>query len=159
MNKQALLKKVVARLRDELSLYAKAARSARAEATDEQSKAENKYDTRGLEASYLARGQSRQAAEITAAITELEAMTPRAFAPGEPIQPGALVTLEVGRERLHYFLLPRGGGTEVTAGGTEILVITPQSPVGQAVLNKAQGLVLELEFGGPRQKYRIVEVA
>ena len=59
MNKRALIKKIVARLTDELEVYFRAAHASRAEATHEQSKAENKYDTRGLEASYLAHGQSR----------------------------------------------------------------------------------------------------
>ena len=66
VNKQSLVKKIIARLTGELELYAKAAHAAHAEATHEQSKAENKYDTRGLEASYLARGQSKQAAELEA---------------------------------------------------------------------------------------------
>lgn len=56
MDKRALIKKIVAQLEAELALLTKAARSAHAEATHESSKAENKYDTRGLEASYLARG-------------------------------------------------------------------------------------------------------
>jgi len=72
MNKRVLIKKIVARLTEELEVYFRAARASRAEATHEQSKAENKYDTRGLEASYLARGQSRQAAEIQDAIAAFE---------------------------------------------------------------------------------------
>jgi hypothetical protein len=63
MNKRAVLKKIIAKLTGELEVYFRAAEYARAEATHEQNKAENKYDTRGLEASYLARGQSKQAAE------------------------------------------------------------------------------------------------
>lgn len=47
VNKQRLVKKIIARLTGELELYAKAAHAAHAEATHEQSKAENKNDTRG----------------------------------------------------------------------------------------------------------------
>ena len=72
MNKNALIKKIVNRLTEELEIYFRAAMASRAEATHEQSKAENKYDTRGLEASYLARGQSKQAAEIQGAIAAFE---------------------------------------------------------------------------------------
>ena len=72
MNKRAIIKKIVARLTEELQVYFRAAQFSRAEATHESSKAESKYDTRGLEASYLARGQSKQAAEIEAAIAEFE---------------------------------------------------------------------------------------
>ena len=72
MNKRALIKKIIAQLASGLDAYVRAARAAHAEATHEQSRAENKYDTRGLEASYLARGQSQQAAEIEAAVPSAE---------------------------------------------------------------------------------------
>jgi len=64
LNKRAIVQKIIALLVAELEGYNRSARAAHAEATDEQCKAENKYDTPGLEASYLARGQSRQAAEV-----------------------------------------------------------------------------------------------
>ena len=99
MNKRALIKKIVARLADELEVYFRAARASRAEATHEQSKAENKYDTRGLEASYLARGQSRQAVEIQAAIAAFETLDARQFGAGEPIDVGAFVELAFDGEK------------------------------------------------------------
>ena len=68
VDKKALIGKIIEQLTAELELFAKAARASHAEATHEQSKAESKYDTRGLEASYLARGQSRQLAETEQAI-------------------------------------------------------------------------------------------
>jgi len=85
LNKRAIIKKILGKLGDELEVYFRAAKFARAEATHEQNKAENKYDTRGLEASYLAHGQSKQAAELEAAITDFENLNHRAFAKGEPI--------------------------------------------------------------------------
>src|SRR5882724_12967040 len=96
MNKHALIQKIVAKLASELEVYFRAAQASRAEATHEQSKAESKYDTRGLEASYLAHGQSKQAAELQAAIAEFEKLDTRKFAAGEPIDLGALVELEHG---------------------------------------------------------------
>ena len=77
MNKRALIKKIIAQLTAELEVYFRAAHAAHAEATHEQNKAENKYDTRGLEASYLARGQSRQAMETQAAIAAFEKLVAR----------------------------------------------------------------------------------
>ena len=111
MNKRALIKKIVARLTDELEVYFRVAQASRAEATHEQSKAENKYDTRGLEASYLARGQSRQAVEIQAAIAAFEKLDARRFGADEPIDVGAFVELELNSEKTAYFIGPRAGGT------------------------------------------------
>ncbi|HTV76003.1 MAG TPA: hypothetical protein VMD57_03315, partial [Candidatus Baltobacteraceae bacterium] len=113
MNKRAIVKKIVSRLAEELQIYFRAAQFSRAEATHESSKAESKYDTRGLEASYLARGQSGQAAEIEAAIAEFEKLPAKKFGANEPIDLGALVELESGGENLSYFIGPRAGGTEV----------------------------------------------
>jgi len=64
MQKAQLLQLIIASLSDSLALLEKAARASHAEATHEGSKAESKYDTRGLEAAYLAGGQARQAKEI-----------------------------------------------------------------------------------------------
>lgn len=159
VNKSALVKKIVAQLTAELELYFKAARAAHAEATHEQSKAENKYDTRGLEAAYLARGQSRQAAETGLALKDFESLVVRDFAPGEAIDLGALVELESKGERLWYFIGPRAGGTELVHNKTEVLVITPQSPLGQQLVGKKQGDRLQFELGGAKSNYRVVAVS
>src|SRR5271170_2301946 len=124
MNKRILTRKIVERLTEELQVYFRAAQFSRAEATHESSKAESKYDTRGLEASYLARGQSKQAAEIEAAIAEFEKLAVRNFGADEPIDLGALVELETGGESSFYFISPRAGGTEIVHDKKEILVIT-----------------------------------
>ena len=158
MNKRALIDAIIARLNDELAVYCKAAQASRAEATHEQSKAESKYDTRGLEASYLARGQSRQAAELEASIEAFTKLNARAFGEGEPIDVGALVELEQRGERMFYFIGPRAGGTEVEHGEREVLVITPQSPLGAQLQGRKQGERLQLTLAGARNHYRIATV-
>ena len=158
MNKRALLKKIVAKLTSELEVYFRAAQASRAEATHEQSKAESKYDTRGLEASYLARGQSKQMAELETAIKEFSQIEPRDFGAGGVIEIGALVELEAGGERSFYFIGPRAGGTEVLHDEKEILVITPQSPLGSQLMEKKQGEKFKLNLGGRTQPAHIVRV-
>jgi transcription elongation GreA/GreB family factor len=158
VKKSEVIKKIIAQLATELDLYFRAARAAHAEATHEQSKAENKYDTRGLEASYLARGQSRQAAEIAQAIGQFESLAVRDFGPADAIDVGALVELEMKKDRLWYFVGPCAGGTEVVIGKKEVLVITPQSPLGQQLVGKRQGERLNFEVGGCRNDYRVLAV-
>lgn len=158
MNKRAIIKKITAKLTGELEVYFRAAQFARAEATHEQNKAENKYDTRGLEASYLARGQSRQAAEIEAAIVEFEKLAGQKFNATDGVNLGALVVLEVGGETMYYFLGPRAGGTEVIHDKKEILVITPQSPLGEQLMGLQAGDQPQLNFGGAKQPAKILSV-
>jgi len=158
MNKRALIKKIVARLTEELEVYFRAAQASRAEATHEQSKAENKYDTRGLEASYLARGQSRQAAEIQGAIAAFEMLAARKFGAGEPIEVGAFVELGFDGEKTAYFIGPRAGGMEVFHDKREVTVITPQSPLGEQLVGRKQGDVLQLNLGGAHNQYKVTVV-
>ena len=158
MNKRAIIQKITAKLVSELEIYFRAAQFSRAEATHESNKAENKYDTRGLEASYLARGQSKQAAELEAAIAEFEQLGARKFAVGDAIAVGALVELEHGGESSFYFLGPRAGGTEVRHDRKEILVITPQSPLGEQLVGKKSGDQPQLNFGGTKQSAKILSV-
>ena len=158
MNKRVIIKKIIARLAEELAVYLRAAQFARAEATHEQNKAENKYDTRGLEASYLARGQSQQAAELDAAIIEFEKLNVKNFAAGAAIAVGALVELEMGGEKNFYFLGPRAGGTEIIHDKNEILVITPQSPLGEQLAGKKSGDAFALKLGKETRPAKITGV-
>ena len=158
MNKRTLIQKIISKLNEELAVYFRAAQASRAEATHEQSRADNKYDTRGLEASYLARGQSKQAAELESSIVEFEKLDTRKFSAGEGAAVGALVQLEMGSEVSFYFIGPRAGGTEVVQEKQEVLVITPQSPLGAQLMEKKQGDRLQLLLAGKKQPARIVSV-
>lgn len=151
MNKQEVLNLIVAKLMEDAALYFRAARSAQFEATDEQSKAENKYDTRGLEASYLARGQSRQAAETEQALAQFQSLPCRPFTENEPIDIGALVELKGPRDQSFYFVGPSMGGTEVIHEGHEITVITPLSPLGQQLVGRRAGDKVKLPSGADRR--------
>lgn len=159
INKRALVKKIIARLTDELAIYYRAAQFSRTEATHEQNRAESKYDTRGLEASYLARGQSKQALEIEKAIATYEKFTARPFAADEPIDVGALVEVDLDGETIYYFIGPCSGGTEVIHDKKEVLVITPQSPLGQLMQGRKQDDILKLEVDRNRHSYRVIGVS
>ena len=74
MSKSELVKQVIAALKNDLDLAVQASSAAREAATDAQAKAEHKYDTRGLEQSYLADGQSRRASELIESIALLESI-------------------------------------------------------------------------------------
>ena len=160
MKKPALLKAIIARLDAELALSLHAARIAAAGATDEQNKVENKYDTRGLELSYLAAGQGRQIAETEATIGQLRTLALRDFGPLDPIDLSAVITLESRKKTADtqplYFLAPRGGGTEIRYSGRDIVVITPQSPLGRQLLGRRKGDIIT--FGRDATEHRIANV-
>lgn len=158
MSKGAIIDAIIADLNKELARYTVSMQSAHAEATDEQSKAENKYDTRGLEASYLARGQSQQAADVMQAIHDYQALAERLFEPKEPIGIGALVQLEGGNRNIVYFVGPRAGGIEIDCDGQTVVVITPNSPLGKQLIGRKQAERLQITIGGTSESYQVVLV-
>jgi transcription elongation GreA/GreB family factor len=158
MKKSQLLKLIVAALSENLEVLTKAARASHEEATHESSRAESKYDTRGLEAAYLAGGQARQAREIEDSIKRYAAMTAREFAAGEVIDVGALVELESDGGRAFYFIGPKGGGLEITHQRKEITLITPQSPLGQQLMGRKAGDRWKTGTGKVAAERRVVSV-
>jgi transcription elongation GreA/GreB family factor len=143
MNKTELLLQVIARLEDDLIQARQAALSAYEMATHEENIAENKYDTLGLEASYLATGQARRAAAIGLTLANWKQLVLRSFDPQLGIQLGALVALVAlsDDEDRHQclFLGPDGASMKLRQQGQAVQVIGPQAPLGQVLLGKGVG--------------------
>ena len=159
MKKSVLREAILAQLRAELARQTGAALLARDEAISEESRAENKYDTHSQEAAYLAEGQARQAGEVETSLAHYAAMPLPDFAPGDLIALGAVV--ELGREGTGawYFLGPRAGGLELHVEGRNVLVLTPQSPLGRELLGKRAGDTVRLPGRGGAVEHRIRSVA
>ncbi len=147
MNKQAVLDQLLSVLNAELAALTRAAQGAFAAATDPDSKAENKYDTRTLEASYVARGQAQRVAELQEAVRAFGALSGNTPQSGAAITLGALVSLETPGEVAHYFLGPFAGGTEIVHEGHEVVVITPASALGQKLIGRRAGDAITLRPG------------
>jgi len=156
MKKPVVIQNILEALRAELETYVRAAKFSHAEATAEENRAENKYDTRGLEASYLAAGQANKVAELEAAIGEFEALDGGG---DEAVGVGSLVELEQDGEVEFYFLGPAMGGTEVIVDGREVLVITAQSPLGSPLMGLAAGADASIELAGRKRSVKVLSVA
>ena len=156
MDKTAVLEKIIASLQSELETYIRAAKFSHAEATAEENRAENKYDTRGLEASYLAAGQANKVAELEAAITSFEELKDKPA--NESVEIGALVELDQEDSTELYFIGPMAGGTEVEVAGSEILIITPESPLGSQLMGLETDQKNTLDLAGRKQKVQVKSV-
>ncbi|HEX7453233.1 MAG TPA: GreA/GreB family elongation factor [Polyangiaceae bacterium] len=143
-DKREILKLLLEHVSADLQTMSAAQRAVVDGATHEENKPENDKDTRALEQSYLARGQAQRVVELQSAVNQLKAMELRDFSRGVPIALGALVAVEDDRETVHYFLAPAGGGLRLPLAGREVRVVTPQSPIGQALIGKRQGDDLDL---------------
>ncbi|NDV62718.1 transcription elongation factor GreAB [Puniceicoccales bacterium CK1056] len=138
MDKQLILKSILAELEAELHRQQNANQQAAANATDEEARAESKWDTQGLESSYLARGYAQQFALLSTQAKSLQSLELVSYI-DQPIAVGALVECDFSGETSHVFLLPCCGGVDLTLDGAEITVVTPESPLGAALLRKRAG--------------------
>ena len=75
ITKRTILQLVIQELGLELENLAGASRAMHADASDEQNKAEDQYDTRGLETAYLASSQARAATETESALAAYQSIT------------------------------------------------------------------------------------
>jgi len=144
-DKQSLLQQVVQGLNARLVVLQRAAAETHKNSTSAESKAEGKYDTRGLEASYLAEAQAEQVTQLEADIARLKSL--ELTNNEDEVEAGSIVTVTVDDDDLYYFVLPAGGGIQVPYLDTKITVITPASPIGNALTGKAYGDTVELPNG------------
>lgn len=158
MDKAALLHAIIVQLEAELALQTEAAHASHDEATDEESRAEDKYDMRSQSAAYLAAGQSKLANEIADAIAAYCLLSPRAFPPGEPIAVGAIVTLAARGRETRWFLGPQHGGMEVVVHGVAVTVITAVSPIGGQLVGRRVGDRVLLPGRPQPVEHRVVAV-
>ena len=154
LDKKIIFQQIVQQLEGNLKTLIHSALEAKEASTNEESKAENKYDTRGLEASYLASGQAQRVKELEETIFNLTKVELRSFAPDEPIGISALVELSIDdQEKKFIFLLP-ASGSSVTHNKQTIQSLSLDSPLGKRIFQSQEGD--SFDFNG--KEYEIIRV-
>lgn len=155
LNKKLILDTLIENLKKELSEVESAANSTRDLATADDLKSEGKYDTRAIEASYLAGAQSKRVEELKLDIQMLEETE---LQESTKLQMGSLALIEHNNQKRFYFLTSTSGGTMLTIDGHPILVISVFSPLGSEALGLSKGESFEVETPKQTRSYRVVEV-
>jgi transcription elongation GreA/GreB family factor len=158
VDKRALVEAAKAELSAAIAALTASADATREGVTHEETKQEDPKDTRGLEASYLARGQAQRVVETQDELSRLHAMELPDFDDDAVIVLSAVVTLDVDGQERHYFLVPGGGGTEVTVDGVSYQLITPTTPLGRALIRREVGDCFELKVAGNTRECEIIAV-
>lgn len=152
MNKSKLFLELKNELKKNLELAVLAAQNTYDIATHEENKAENKYDTRGLEASYLAGAQAQRVLDLKDTYQIVSGFKVSEFTNKSKIALSALVELEADSKKLWLLLLPKGGGHNFFFENKKIQVITPESPLGALLIGRDIGD--EFDFNG--KTYEII---
>ena len=151
-----------ARLKRDLATRAQAAldtvRAAHAAAmegaTHSEARAENDKDTRGLEQSYLARGLATRVVELEGALGAI-AQLPEAAGGARSTRGAVIPAADDGGKQLRYYLAPWGGGEELPG---DVVVVTPSSPIGRALLGRQAGDEVEVQRPGGARALTLVAI-
>ena len=159
MNKSELYQTILLELEKVHHVAVAAAQRAIETATDEESEAENKYDTFGLEASYLAQGQSKRVAECETDLITFKKLKVTDFLTDEAVSIGSVVTLEDENSVFQMvFISPVAGGLKVKYEKNIITLVTPSSPIGRAIISGRLGDEIEVNPGEERKHYQITDI-
>lgn len=158
MNKKALIQYITRQISDELTAITQAAKNTYDIATHEDNKPENKYDTRGLEASYLAGAQAKRVSDMKEVLAIFENLPIKDFSESSKIERTALVEVTHKDKVSFVLIMPKGGGQSVTFEGQPVQVITSESPLGQALLGRIVGDAIEVQTGTILREYEILSI-
>jgi len=158
MNKKNLIEQMLIQLQAEVEMLEASAKSASSAATHEESKPENKYDTRGLEASYLAGAQTARIEQVKSGMALLQQMQLKAFAEDDAIAPSAIIELESGEQKSFVFLVVSGAGLQLRSEGLKLVAVTTSSPMGKGLIGKFVGDFATIKIGDSLREYEIVSV-
>jgi transcription elongation GreA/GreB family factor len=159
MDKTALLADILAALLNAQTQALSAAAEAHQTATHAENVAENKYDTLGLEAAYLAHGQSQRVVTCSADLKAFASLRPTPWPANDRIGVGALVCLDAVDTALRWLYLgPGAGGLRVAFGAIEVVVVTSAAPLGQQLLGRHLGDDISITVAGKQQEYVIAQI-
>ena len=155
MDKHKIINELIVLVQDELQKAEEAFASTNALATEGDVKQESKYDTRGIEAGYLAGAQKKRVEELKFDLHKLEELLHFEFKQTDEVVLGSIVTVDMGKMKRTYFISPSFGGVHLNEQGRDLHVITPVSPVGEAMLGLNEGD--EFEFDSSKN-YTILKI-
>lgn len=156
--KRKLIENLIDDLTRERDIISRAAETAHSEATHPEAKPENRYDTRSLEASYLAGAQQARVEELTAKIEILRSTNLLSFSRADAIAPSALIQLESNGKIFEYFLTAWVSGYTYKIDNREIRIISVQSPFGAALNGKFVGETFNLTVAGQDKEFEILNI-
>ncbi len=161
INKKQLLDEFIKLIETDLNLAIQAQKITVEYATGEENKAENQYDTRGLEATYLARGQAERVADLRESLAFFKTSILKKYSDDSPIGNCALIDIvnaDNDADQKTLLMMPKGGGLSLVFKDTAIQVVTAVSPLGGALLGKFAGDDVSYSSGEKKWEYQILSV-
>lgn len=157
VDKQAVLAAVIANLERQIASARTLVSHAQEAATHDEARAEDKYDTRGLEMSYVAAGATDRIEELRRVLSQYHFWQLPAGGL-EVVRPGALVELTDGPAQMLVFVAPHGEGAKVTVEGHTVHVVTLAAPLGRALAGREEGDEVRVAVAGHQRRWQVASV-
>ena len=154
--KRRIIDHLIAERKHALSELESIAERAHNEAIHSENKSDGKYDTRAIEAGYLAGAQLKRTEAARRELAALTQLSDQAL--NGPIQVGALVRLKGEEIEKKIFLAPTTGGQILDWPEGKIQIVSKASPWGEELLGRQREEEVELESPRGSQFYQIIEV-
>lgn len=154
IDKAEILCLIIEQLRLDLASLEQAVAIARDTATHSDCLGSSKYETMGLEASYLAQGQGRRLLEIERSLEYFRRLSPAGLSAVALLSSLVRLDDEQGNQQL-LWLAAEAGGLKVQYLDTTVTVITPRSPLGKILIGRAKGDEFEVNIGGTIRSYEL----
>ncbi|MBT7609656.1 MAG: hypothetical protein HN576_07860 [Bacteriovoracaceae bacterium] len=130
--------KIRNQLKTDLETLQKIAEKEKSFATSKEMQAEGKYDTRKVEASYLAGAQARRVEELKQNYLKLKNFSCKDHSKNLEITVGSLIECfkedDINSSKCYYFISPGIGGLSFELNNKKIQIVSRFSPIGKALL-------------------------
>jgi transcription elongation GreA/GreB family factor len=156
--KRTVILAFIAHFEKEVNGLVESAKSAHEAATHEESRAEDRHDTFAIEQSYLAQGQAVRVQTLRKSSVELNSLLEGLNAHPKQAEVGTLITLMTQGKRSYSLVANFGGGTQVLVDGKLISLLSPTSPLGDALLGLSAGDTFTLEAKTGSREGEVLEV-
>lgn len=157
--KEKIIQELIVRVRAELGKAEDVLKSTSSFKHEGDMKQESKYDTRSIEAGYLAGAQAKRVEELKLELQQIEEIPLRDFKMGEEIALGAIVELQLEGKTRNYFISSTAGGSMVSIDGHDVLIISIFSPIGHAALGNRVGDEFELDTKSGKRTYSVISLS
>ena len=104
-------------------------------------------------------GSRARVGEIRDLLLMYKFLPVRDYGADDVVCAGGLVEVEVNGMHTYCLIVPKGGGLVTSVDGKAIQVLTPESPLGGALLGQRAGVQVKVALGKGERTYRIVRVS
>lgn len=160
MNKKSLIEKLIISFQEKAEGLRKSFESARQAAIEAPGAMQSKSDTTKFQMSQLSGSFFTSYQQIQRCVSALKNLKEIDLSKEcKTIRVGMVVKVEENQDETYYFILPSNcGGQSIEFEGLEITTISADSSIGQALLNKRVGDIVNFKVLSGLRTFKIIRI-